>query len=133
MPPTNPSQRSLGDLQLAIMRVLWLQREAPVSEVHQALEPERGLAPTTIATMLTKMEAKGLVSHHTEGRRFIYYPLITEREVRRSMVGELTERLFGGDALALVTHLVSEYEIDSAELEELRAATATDDTEEEEA
>ena len=77
---------SLGDLQLAIMRVLWERGDASVTEVHTALLEERGLAPTTIATMLVKMEKKGVVAHHREGRRFIYQPTISEEQVRRGMV-----------------------------------------------
>ena len=50
----------LGNLQLAIMRVLWADGECTVTSVHQALHPRHGLAPTTIATMLKKMEAKGI-------------------------------------------------------------------------
>ena len=111
---------TLGDLQLAIMRVLWQRREAAVAEVHEALLEERGLAPTTIATMLKKMEDKGVVAHRSEGRRYLYHPTISEAQVRRSMVGELTERLFLGDAAALVSHLLSEHEIDADELTELR-------------
>lgn len=111
---------TLGDLQLAIMRVLWQRREAPVTEVHEALLEERGLAPTTIATMLKKMEDKGVVAHRSEGRRYIYRPTITETQVRRSMVGELTQRLFLGDPTALVSHLLSEHDIDAGELAELR-------------
>jgi predicted transcriptional regulator len=114
----------LGDLQLAILHVLWGYGEASVAEVHRVLEEERGLALTTVATMLTKMEAKGLVAHRAVGRKFIYRPLLTEGEVRRSMVGELTQRLFGGDPVALVSHLLSQYEIDPAELAELNAEAA---------
>ena len=114
----------LGDLQLAILRILWGYGEASVAEVHRVLEEERGLALTTVATMLTKMEAKGLVAHRAEGRKFIYQPLLSEGEVRRSMVGELTERLFGGDAVALVSHLLSEHELDPRELAELQAEAA---------
>jgi len=112
---------TLGDLQLAIMRVLWARGEAAASQVHEALLDERGLAPTTIATMLKKMEDKGVVVHRAEGRRFLYRPTLSEGEVRRSMVGELTERLFLGDAAALVSHLLSEADLDAGELAELRA------------
>jgi BlaI family penicillinase repressor len=105
----------LGDLQLAIMRILWNREEATVAEVHEALEPERGLALTTIATMLTKV-----VDHHAEGRRFIYRPLVSEDQVRRSMVTDLTSQLFRGDVTALVNHLLSEHEIDARELAQLR-------------
>ena len=114
------ARQSLGDLQHAIMAVLWAEGEATTARVHEALRAERGLAPTTIATMLRKMEDKGVVAHRAEGRQFVYRPTVTEDEVKESMVGELVERLFAGDAKALVAHLVSEHEIDGEELEALR-------------
>jgi predicted transcriptional regulator len=121
----------LGDLQLAIMRVLWNRGQATVAEVHEALEPERGLALTTIATMLTKMEKKGVVSHRANGRRFIYKPLVSESQVRRSMVADLTSQLFRGDVTALVNHLLSEHEIDERELAQLQELIAARAQEEE--
>jgi predicted transcriptional regulator len=121
----------LGDLQLAIMRVLWNHGQATVAEVHETLEPERGLALTTIATMLTKMEKKGVVDHHAEGRRFIFRPLVSESQVRRSMVADLTSQLFRGDVTALVNHLLSEHEIDDRELTQLRELISTRAQEEE--
>lgn len=113
----------LGDLQLAIMRILWSRQEASVADVHEALEPERGLALTTIATMLAKMEKKGVVDHRAEGRRFIYRPTVSEGQVRRSMVSGLTSQLFRGDVFALVNHLL-EHDIDSNELAQLRGLIA---------
>lgn len=113
-------RHTLGDLQFAIMAVLWARGEATTSEVHEALLAERDLAFTTIATMLRKMEDKGVVAHRAEGRQFVYRPAVSEAQVRRSMVGELVGRVFGGDPKALVAHLVSEHEIDVAELTELR-------------
>jgi BlaI family penicillinase repressor len=128
---SQPAPHRLGDLQLAIMRVIWGRGEASVAEVHETLEPERGLAPTTIATMLVKLEKKGVVEHRTEGRRFIYRPRVSETSVRRSMVAELTSQLFRGDPTALVSHLLSEHEIDPQELAELRRQIAARGREEE--
>lgn len=126
MEPTLEETEShhLGDLQLAIMRILWSRGEASVADVHEALEPERGLALTTIATMLAKMERKGVVDHRAEGRRFIYRPTVSEGQVRRSMVSDLTSQLFRGDVFALVNHLLSEHEIDARELDQLRSLIA---------
>jgi predicted transcriptional regulator len=123
--------RKLGDLQLAIMRVLWARGEATVAEVHAALEPERGLAPTTIATMLSKMEDKGVVTHRTEGRRFVYHPTVSEPEVQRAMLSELTERLFLGDVTAVVSRLLDTHAVDASELAELRALIDRHETEKE--
>lgn len=110
----------LGDLQLAIMHVLWSRKEASSSQVHAALVAEHGLAPTTIATMLQKMEAKGVLKHRKEGRLFFYQPTVREQDVRQTMVGELVGRLFRGDTAALVNHLLTEGDIDPAELAALR-------------
>ena len=114
-------KRQLGDLQLAIMRVLWERGEAPAIEVHQALFEERRLAVTTIKTMLRKLEEYGCVEHRTKGRQFIYRPAIAEADVRRSMVADLVTRLFSGDSAALVNHLVRSGEIDPDDLDDLRA------------
>lgn len=114
------TQHTLGDLQHAIMKVLWERSEATTAEVHEALLAERGLAFTTIATMLRKMEDKGVVQHRADGRQFVYSATVSAAQVRRSMVTELIERLFEGDAKALVAHLVSEREIDAADLQALR-------------
>ncbi len=119
----------LGALQLAIMRVLWEQREATVASVHSALHAERGLALTTIATMLRKMEAKGVVDHRAEGRQFIYRPLVPEHEIRSNMLGELTERLFLGDTAALVSHLLDAEGIEPAELDRLKELIAAKEEE----
>ncbi len=113
------SKTSLGELQLAIMRVLWDQGEASAAEVHRALH-ERGLAPTTISTMLRKMEEKGVVRHRSLGRVFLYRAAVDSEHVHRSMVGELVDRLFQGDPRELVGHLLREGDIDLAEIEALR-------------
>lgn len=112
-------KHKLGDLQLAIMRVLWDAGEATASQVHQALI-ERGLAPTTIATMLRKMEGKGVVAFRVAGRQYIYRPTVDQRDVTRTMVGDVVDRLFKGDAAALVSHLIKEQEVDADELEALK-------------
>ena len=111
---------SLGDLQHAIMTVLWDRGEATTAEVHEALRPTRGLAFTTIATMLRKMEARGLVTHRQEGRQFVFKALRDRSEIDRGMVGQLVDRLFGGDPLALVDHLIREGEVDFDQLDSLR-------------
>lgn len=120
----------LGELQLAILQELWRRGESAVSDVHAALYPTRQLAPTTIATMLKKMEARGLVTHRTEGRRFLYRPAVTEDRVTRSMVSDLTERLFEGNAADLVSYLIREH-IDAEELDDLNKLIAAAESDEE--
>lgn len=115
--------RNLGDLQLAILRVLWDHGEATVADVHQRLS-DRGLALTTIATMLRKMEDKGLVAHRENGRQFVYRTRLAPDQVERNLVGELVAKLFDGDPLALVNHLLRAGDIDLQDLEQLKQQVA---------
>jgi predicted transcriptional regulator len=111
----------LTDLQLAILRVLWDRGRATAAEITEALRPERGLAQTTIATLLSRLERRGIVSHESRNRQFVYRARVSESAVRRSMVRELTEQLFEGDVTALVNHLLSGREISSGDLARVKA------------
>jgi len=110
----------LTDLQLAIMRVLWERGKATALEVTEALRPTRALAPTTVATILSRLEKRGVVGHETSARQFVYFAHLTEPEATRSMVSELTDRLFDGDATALVSHLITARQFSRADLAKVK-------------
>ena len=124
MPVPEPESVTLSDAQLALMRVLWDRGETSVAEAAEALAAARRLAHTTVATMLTRLEKRGLVEARREGRQLHYRALVAEQDVRRSMVSGLLATLFGGDAKALVAHLVREDEIDPGDVERVRALLA---------
>jgi predicted transcriptional regulator len=111
---------ALSDLQIAVMRVLWTRGEPSTAEVAEVLAAERGLKHTTVATLLTRLEKRGVVAARRDARQLYYRALVTEPEVRRSMVADLLSSLFGGDARALVSHLVDESEIAPGDLDRLR-------------
>jgi BlaI family transcriptional regulator, penicillinase repressor len=112
---SKPRRHRLGDLQLKIMKVLWDQGSASVPQVHDALRAEQ-LAYTTVATMLRKMEARGLVSHTEENRRFIYRARVTADAVTQSMSHDMVDRLFQGSLADMVTHLLETREVSREEL-----------------
>jgi predicted transcriptional regulator len=115
-----PETHQLTELQIALLRVLWDRGQATVSEIAEALRPERTLALTTVATLLSRLEKRGIVTHETRNRQFHYRALVTASEVRRSMVGELTEQLFDGDVTQLMSHLLSAREISPGDLDRLK-------------
>ncbi|WP_018972496.1 BlaI/MecI/CopY family transcriptional regulator [Rudaea cellulosilytica] len=111
---------ALSDLQIAVVRVLWLRGETSVADVAKVLADERGLKHTTVATLLTRLERRGVVAQRREGRQLMYRALVSESQVRRSMVGGLIGILFGGDSRELVAHLLRESEIEPGDIERLR-------------
>lgn len=115
---TNERTYRLGDLQLRIMRVLWNRGPATVANVQKGLGGDR-LAYTTVATMLRKMEDRGLVRHREEGRRFVYEAVASADDVTRSMAHDLVDRLFEGSLADAVSHLLETREVSQQELARL--------------
>ena len=109
-----------GDLQLAIMQILWDRKEATLSEIRAALERDRPTAATTVATVLSRLGQAGSISYREGERARVYVPKIPRLELQRSQATSLVDRLFGGRAAELVAHLVRESEIDDEELARLR-------------
>jgi len=115
---------TLSELQIALMRVLWRRGETSTADVAAELGEERGMKHTTVATLLTRLEKRGVVAQRREGRQLFYRALAGEAQVRRSMVADLIGALFDGDARELVAHLVQESEIEPGDLAKVRRRLA---------
>jgi len=113
--------KTLTSLQLAVLRVLWDAGEATVNTMVERLAGERDLAPTTVATLLTRLEKRGYVARRRDGRQYLYRSLVELEEARRTRVDELAADLFEGDVSHLVHHLLSRSELAAGDLERVKA------------
>lgn len=111
---------ALTDLQIELMTMLWSLGEATVVDVHRALPASRALAQATVATMLSRLEKKGAITHRVQGRQFYYRAVLSEAEVRRSMLAQVADRLFRGDVPQLIHQLLSERPVGADELAEVK-------------
>ena len=107
--------------QLAIMKLLWENSELTIAEIQEALSSESSLAYTTVATVVSRMEKKGLVTHRSDGRVFLYRAAVSEDLAGQTMVGEFVDRIFGGSASELVNYLLEGDQVDSKELRRIKA------------
>jgi len=114
----------LTDLQLAILREIWRRKRATVTDVHEALLDETGLAKKSIGTMMTRLEKQGFLAHVAEGREFVYEPTISEEEVGRAKVRNIVDSLFGGSVTALVSHALEAKDVKPGDVERVRALIA---------
>jgi predicted transcriptional regulator len=82
--------------ELAILKVLWDRGEASVREVHEALRDEIPIVQNTVQAFLRTMEAKGLVTHRTAGRTFVYRPARARDQTGRRLLSGLLDGVFDG-------------------------------------
>jgi predicted transcriptional regulator len=101
----------LGELERAVMELLWAQQEPQsVRAVHSGLA-DRGLAYTTVMTVLSRLAAKGVVRRERAGRAWLYAPVASRDEyVAELMLQALSLTGDRGSALVRFANAVSDDE-----------------------
>lgn len=90
--------------ELEVMAVVWNQPPVTVQDVCDVID--RDLAYTSVLSTMQILEEKGFVKRvGKRGRALLYESSVSREDVRRSMAGDLTERLFDGSARSLVLSL----------------------------
>ena len=109
--------------ELEILKVLWEHGAKSVSDVHKLLRPADGKqqAVNTVQTLLRIMETKGLVTHETVGRTFVYRPMFSRDE----SAARFLDRVFDGAAAQLMLSLLNSEKISPTELAEMQTMIAT--------
>ncbi len=110
----------LNGRQLAIMRELWEHGEVTVAALQDLLGIDPPLAYSTVATVLSRMEKKGLVTHRSVDRVYYYRAAVSEDRAGQTLVGEFVERIFGGRPSELVNHLLDNDQVDAKELQRIK-------------
>ena len=122
--PHRDRRASLTPLQLSVMQVLWARDEASVVDVQKGMTGKR-LALTTVATLLTRLEQRGLLAHRVEGRQYVYRARVTPIDVRQSVTRDLLGSLFHGDVTAFVTQLLDARDLTREEIADLKRLIKT--------
>lgn len=124
-PPTIP------DSELDVIKVLWERGSGTVREVLEALRAAgRQWSYATVATLLDRLENKGMIESDRSDLAFVYRPLITKQAVREKRLGHLLEKLYNGQPGQLILHLLKSHPLDDEQARQVREIldrmTATD-------
>jgi predicted transcriptional regulator len=109
---------SFTDRELDVMAVLWRNGSGTVAEVRDGLDDT--FAYTTVLTVLRTLEEKGFITHIAEGKAHRYLPAVTPDLAGKSALARVLDKIFGGSPDLLLTQLVSDRTLDTADLKRLR-------------
>lgn len=101
---------SLGDLEQAIMDVLWSADSAAGLTVREVLDGLTGrtLAYTTVMTVLTRLEAKGVTTRERDGRAWRYRPARAREELTAQAMRSPLDSLSSQERQAAILHFLAE-------------------------
>src|SRR3954453_17118269 len=115
-PPTVP------DSELDVLKVLWDRGQGTVREILETLRAAgRQWSYATVATLLDRLETKGMIPSHRSALPFVYRPAVTAQDVRQKRVSSLVEKLYQGEPGLLVLHLLKSHQLDPGQASEVRA------------
>jgi predicted transcriptional regulator len=104
-----------------VMKALWTSAPQSAAELAEALGPKKGWSDRTVKTLLARLVEKKALSTQTEGRRYLYSPLVAREDYERRAAGQFVQRMFGGRAAPLVAHLAETGSLTQQDISELEA------------
>ena len=113
------SQR-LPDSELDIMLVLW-NGTPPMTrpEIEKVINKKKNLAPTTILSLLTRLEAKKFVEVTKQGKMNLYTPVVSQNDYQANESQSVLEKLYGNSLKKFVTSLYQGKKMSSEEVQDL--------------
>ena len=97
---TKPLHAVLSRRERQIMDVLYQLGRATAADLIKALPGEP--SDSTVRTQLRILESKGHVRHEEEGQKYVYFPVVPRRVVRKSALKHVMNTFFEGSAEKVV-------------------------------
>jgi predicted transcriptional regulator len=112
--------RTLGAQEFDALALVREREPISVGEMAKAFGAPRGLARTTVLTMMERLRTKGYLTRSKIEGVFHYSPKAGSEEAMNDLVGDFVRRSLGGSLQPFVSYLVEGSDLSSAEVEQLR-------------
>ncbi len=111
---------SLSQTEEELMQYLWKLERAYMKDLLDCY-PEPKPAPTTVATLIKRMQDKGFVGYNQHGRSREYYPMVKKSDYFSKQVNGIIKKFFNNSASQFASFFTSETDLSQKELEELKS------------
>jgi len=103
-----------------VMAVVWDRTPVAASTVVEVLEDRKQWTLATVRTLLRRLVNKGALQQESEGKRYIYTPLISMAECARQESESFLDRVLGRAPSEAILHLVKRADLSDKDIQELR-------------
>lgn len=115
-----PSRPSLSKGEMRVAKTIWDLSQATVGQVFDELSRDSDIDYATVQTYIRRLEQKGYIRAKRAGRNKIYSPKVRPNQVIKETVDDLMMRLFDGEVIPLMRHLIHDPDIRPEQIQELR-------------
>ena len=111
-------QTTLSNSEWIIMEQLW-GKPHTLMELVSILGQRVGWSKSTVATMVRRMEEKGVIIHTEQGRTKLFSPAVSRVDVTTRETKNLLQRAYHGSLGLLVNTMVQCKDLTKEDIEEL--------------
>jgi predicted transcriptional regulator len=116
--------KSIGDQELALLQYIADRGGATVGQAAEEYGAPRGLARSTVLTMMERLRQKAHLTRQQVNGVYQYSSPAATGEVLRDVVRSFVEKTLGGSVAPFVNYLTEEAEVSDSELAELEGLVA---------
>lgn len=110
----------ISEAEWEVMSVVWNTSPIAASEIVEQLEAKRGWRSRTTRTLLDRLVRKGALTFEVDGKRYLYRPRISMEKCLRKESRTFAQRVFGGEPVSMLIHLVKNTKLSPAEIQKLK-------------
>ena len=116
--------KKLPEAEQELMMIIW-EYEEPVSrfQIEEKLDPQKEIAPSTILTLLTRLEKRGFLEKVKNGKSNLYRPLVKKEDYTGTVGKNMLDKMFQGSLANFAAALYQGKKLNEKEIEELQALT----------
>jgi len=107
---------NLGELQKAIMEIVWAMGEATSRQVQERLSEKRPLAYTSVLSVMQRLEKAGWLRHRADQRTYVYQPAFSRDQESQRSLRRFIERVFHGNSQVVIQHLIEQGDLSEEDL-----------------
>ena len=119
MTQRNGDKRPLTELQQAILDLIWARGSATAEQVRAALQARFPLKDSSVRTLLRRLEARGYLTHHLDGKIFVYEAAMPAQRVAAGAVRQIIKRFWSGSVEQFLVGMVDEKVLSADEIQKL--------------
>ncbi len=116
----NRKKKDLGELELAVLNAVFERPGCSVREIAVIMSEQRGLARTTILTVMQRLHAKGFLKRRKVGSLFRYTATGEQVQVVSDLIGLFVNKILGGSPAPFLAYLAGTKDLSEDQIAKLR-------------
>lgn len=113
--------RSLGDLEIAVLDLIWRHPGLSAKEAHKAIGESRGISVNTVQSTLERLHRKQLLERTKKSHAFHYSAQVTRERLVATLINDLMGRFSSDTASSLAAFVELADQLDEQSLEALES------------